>query len=39
MVDNTSGWDYRPERDPATEYVRDHMTYTQIGANSRIKAP
>ena len=36
---NGHGWDYRPERDATTEYVRDHMTYAQIGARSRVRAP
>ena len=36
---NTHGWDYRPERDATTEYVRDHMTYAQIGDRNRVKVP
>ena len=36
---NGYGWDYRPERDANTEYVRDHTTYAQIGTRSRIRAP
>jgi len=38
MAANTHGWDYRPERDATTAYVRDHMTYAQISARSRISA-
>ena len=33
------GWDYRPERDTTAEYVRDHTTYAQIGARSRVRVP
>ena len=36
---NGPGWDYRPERDANTEYVRDHTTYSQIGARSRVTIP
>ena len=33
------GWDYRPQRDAAAEYVRDNTTYAHIGASSRVRAP
>ena len=33
------GWDYEPGRDTAAEYVRDHTTYAQIGASSRVGIP
>ncbi|MCE2512690.1 MAG: choline-sulfatase [Acidimicrobiia bacterium] len=36
---NGHGWDYRPERNVTTEYVRDHMTYAQVGAQSRVSIP
>ena len=36
---NEHGWDYRPERDAAAEYVRDDTNYTQIGASSRVTIP
>ena len=36
---NGPGWDYRPERDANTEYVRDHTTYAQIGTRSRVSLP
>ena len=36
---NEHGWDYKPMRDATTEYVRDHMTYAQIGARSRVTVP
>ena len=36
---NGHGWDYRPERDTAAEYVRDNTNYTQIGVHSRVRAP
>ena len=38
MAGNGHGWDYRPERDATTEYVRDHMTYAQTSALSRVRA-
>ena len=36
---NGHGWDYRPERNATTEYVRDHSTYAQIGHRSRVRIP
>ncbi len=36
---NGHGWDYEPGRDATTQYVRDHMTYAQIGARSRVSIP
>ena len=33
------GWDYEPGRDAAAEYARDHTTYAQIGASSRVSIP
>ena len=39
MAANGHGWDYQPERDATTEYVRDEANYSHIGASSRVTIP